>query len=152
PSAVLRYDGTTGAFLDEFVPYGSGGLVNNKGFVFRYTDPTTLAYVLGSRFHVTVASTAVPGTPFDVTLAALDAYGNIDTNYQGTVTFSTTDPDSGVVLPADYMFTSGDGGDNGTHTFSGAVVLLTEAAQSLTVTDSVSGMIGRVTITVGPGP
>jgi hypothetical protein len=54
-----------------------------------------------------------------MTITALDSYGNIDTAYQGTVTFSTTDPDSGVVLPADYTFTTGDGGDNGRHTFSG---------------------------------
>jgi hypothetical protein len=149
PGALLRYDGTTGGFMDEFVPYGSGGLTNNANFAFRYTDPTTLAYVPGSRFHITAASTAVTGTPFDIMVTALDHYGNIDTSYQGTVTFSTTDADSAVVLPADYTFTSGD---NGMHTFSGAVVLLTEAGQSLTVTDSVSGMIGRVTITVGPGP
>src|SRR5207247_379985 len=52
PGAVLRYDGTTGAFIDPFVLYGSGGLGSNKGFVFRNTDPTTLAYVAASRFHI----------------------------------------------------------------------------------------------------
>ena len=46
------------------------------------------------------------GTPFDVTVAALDATGKIDTNHQGTVTFTTADPDSGVLLPADYTFTT----------------------------------------------
>ena len=149
PGSVLRYDGTTGAFIDPFVPYGSGGLVDTKGFTFRYTDPTTLAYVPGSRFHIMAASTAVPGTPFDVTLTALDPNGNIDTNYQGTVTFSTTNPDSGVVLPTDYTFTSGDGGDKGTHTFTGGVTLATSGNHTLIATDTVSGIIGRVSITVG---
>ncbi len=66
-------------------------------------NPTTLAYVPApdSRFLITASPTAVSGTPFHVTLTALDPSGNIDTNYQGTVTFSSTDPDSGVVLPAD---------------------------------------------------
>src|SRR5205823_11593133 len=96
--AVLRYDGTTGAVIDEFIPYGRGGLMDNHNFVFRNTDPTTLAYVPISRFVIIAASTALSGMPFDLTLTALDANGNVDANYQGTVTFSTTDADSGVVL------------------------------------------------------
>jgi hypothetical protein len=85
-------------------------------------------------------------------VTALDANGNIDTNYQGTVTFSTTDPDPGVVLPADYTFTTGDGADNGVHRFPGGVTLVTMGAQSLTATDKVSGMTITVILTVGPGP
>jgi streptogramin lyase len=150
PGAVLRYDGTTGMFMDDFVPYGSGGLMDNANFAFRNTDPTTLAYVPVRRLHITAASTAVTGTPFDIMVTALDPNGNIDTNYQGTVTFSTTDPDSGVMLPADYTFTIGDGGDKGTHTFTGEVTLATAGNYTLTATDTVSGIIGRVTITVDP--
>jgi hypothetical protein len=118
--------------------------------------PTKIALQIerapGNRFHITPASTAVSGTPFDVTVTALDLYGNLDTNYQGTVTFSTTDADSGVVLPADYTFTTGVGGDNGVHTFSGGITLVTAGDQALTVTDTVSGIAGSATITVGPGP
>jgi sugar lactone lactonase YvrE len=147
-NSVLRYDGTTGAFIDAFIPS-----VNRPAYLFfTNTDPTTLAYVPPpvSSFLITTSATVVSGTPFDVTVTALDAYGNIDTNYQGTVTFSTTDPDSGVVLPADYTFTSGDGGDNGVRTFSGGVTLLTVGDQTLTVTDMVSGIIGSTTVAVGP--
>jgi hypothetical protein len=57
-----------------------------------------------------------------------------------------------VVLPADYTFTTGDGGDNGVHTFSGGVTLITGGDQTLTATDKVSGITGSVTVTVGPGP
>ena len=152
PSAVLRYDGTNGAFIDEFLPYGSGGLQGSKGFAFRYTDPTTLAYVPGSRFHITAASTAGPSMPFDITVTALDANGNIDIGHQRTVAFSTTDSDTGVVLPADYTFNTGSGGDNGMHTFPGGVTLVTVGDQTLTATDTVSGRTVRVTITVGAGP
>jgi hypothetical protein len=102
----------------------------------------------GNRFQITAASTAVSGTPFDITVTALDASGNIDTTYQGTVTFSTTDPDPGVILPADYTFTTG----NSVHTFSGGVTLVTVGNQTLTATDKASGITGTVTVTVGPGP
>jgi hypothetical protein len=105
-----------------------------------------------SHFLIAAPMAAISGTPFDITVTALDPSGNIDTNYQGTVTFSTTDPDSGVVLPADYTFTTGDSGDNGVHAFSGGVILVTLGDQTLTVTDKVSGLTGSVTITVGPGP
>jgi hypothetical protein len=101
---------------------------------------------------IKTAPTAVSGTPFDVTVTALDPYGKIDPNYQGTMTFSTTDPDSGVLLPADYTFTTGDGGDNGVHTFPGGVTLVTVGDQTLTSTDTVSGIAGTATVTVGPGP
>jgi hypothetical protein len=106
----------------------------------------------GNRFLVTAPSTAVSGTPFEVSITALDASGNIDTNYQGTVTFSTTDADSAVVLPAGYTFTAGNGGDNGVHAFPGGVTLVTAGDQTLTITDTVSGMSGGFTISVGPVP
>jgi hypothetical protein len=152
-SQVLRYDGTTGAFIDAFVATGSGGLTDGTYTTFTNSDPTTLAYVSPpvNRFLITAAPTAVSGTPFDVTVTALDASGNIDTGYQGTVTFSTTDSDTGVVLPADYTFTIGQGGDNGVHTFPDGVTLVTVGDQTLTATDTVS-LTGNVIITVGPGP
>jgi hypothetical protein len=103
-------------------------------------------------FLITAAPTAVSGAAFDVTITALDPSGNIDTSYQGTVTFSTTDPDSGVVLPADYTFTIGVGSDNGVHTFPGGGTLVTLGDQTLTVADKLSGITGIATTTVGPGP
>ena len=62
----------------------------------------------------------------------------------------TTDTDPGVVLPADHAFTIGDGGDNGVHTFSGRVIFVTLGDQTVTITDTVSGITGSATITVGP--
>jgi hypothetical protein len=61
------------------------------------------------------------GTAFDLTVTVRDAYNNVVTGYTGTVTFSSSD--SAPVLPADYTFTTGAGGDNGVHTFSSGVVL-----------------------------
>jgi streptogramin lyase len=101
---------------------------------------------------ITAPATALSGTPFDITVTAMGAWGNIDTNYQGAVTLTTSDPDIGVVLPSGYTFTAGVGGDNGVHTFSRGVTLVTAGTQTLTVTDTASGITGSVTIAVGPVP
>jgi adhesin/invasin len=65
------------------------------------------------------------------------------------VTFSTSDTDPGIVLPADYTFTAADAG---VHTFPGGATLITSGDQTVTTTDTVSGITGSVTVTVGPGP
>jgi hypothetical protein len=80
----------------------------------------------------------------------LDPFGNVDSNYAGTLTFATTDPDPGVVLPADYTFTPADGG---VHTFTdtglGETTLVTAGDQAVTVTDTADGTInGTATVTV----
>src|SRR5262245_27076496 len=56
-SQVLRYDGTTGAFLGTFVTPDSGGLKFPTFLTFTETDPTTLAYIDGNRL---TAASAVP--------------------------------------------------------------------------------------------
>jgi probable HAF family extracellular repeat protein len=44
-SGILRFDGTTGEPIDDFIPLGTCGLRSNRAFTFRNTDPITLAYV-----------------------------------------------------------------------------------------------------------
>src|SRR5262249_10548840 len=43
---VLRYDGTTGAFVDTFVPPFGGGLTRPTHMTFTNTKPTTPAYAI----------------------------------------------------------------------------------------------------------
>jgi ELWxxDGT repeat protein len=43
-SAILRYDGATGSFIDALVPFGSVGMDNPGYMAFTETDPTTLAF------------------------------------------------------------------------------------------------------------
>src|SRR5262249_54965538 len=98
-------------------------------------------------FAVAAAASVPSGNAFDLTVTALDPYGNIDVNYQGTVTFSTSDSDPGIVLPFDYTFTAADAG---VHTFSGGMTLITPGNQTITATDTASGITRTVTVTVGP--
>jgi hypothetical protein len=80
---------------------------------------------------VGLPGSATAGQFLTFTVTLLDAYGNVATGYRGTVTFSSTDDQAG--LPADYTFTTEDGGS---HTF--AVVFRTPGPQSLTAADTLS--------------
>jgi hypothetical protein len=90
-------------------------------------------------FSLSIGYTAAAGDQLDI------AYGNIDTNYRGTVAFATTDPDPGVMLPLIYTFQPSDAG---TVTFSGEVTLFTTGNPTLTVTDLDSGITGSITVTI----
>ena len=83
-----------------------------------------------------------------VTITAYDAYGNMKTDYTGSVYFTSSD--SAATLPytssSKFLFVSGD---NGSHTFSG-FTLKTTPSQTITVTD---GSVSKqsASITVNPG-
>jgi hypothetical protein len=95
-------------------------------------------------FYLDVPSVVQAGTPFVVTVYVGDQFGNVVTNYGGTVTFSTSDPDAGVMLPADYTFQPSDGG-----VASFVVTLQTTGDQTLTATDTVQAAVyGTATFTV----
>ncbi len=68
------------------------------------------------------------------TVTAVNINGTINTSYQGTVEFTSSDSQS--QLPADYTFAAAD---NGTHNFS--AVLITVGMQSITVTDTADNTI-----------
>jgi hypothetical protein len=95
-------------------------------------------------FVVQAPASAPAGTPFVVTVVAVDQFGNVASGYGGTVTFSTSDPDLGVVLPANYTFGPADGG-----VASFTVTLQTTGDQTLTVADTADGTLtGGATVTV----
>src|SRR5262249_32085267 len=110
------------------------------------------AYVGGvaTSLSVTAATTATAGTPFPVTVTALDAAGNPAYNYTGAVYFTSTD--TKAVLPATlnapYTFVAAD---LGKHVFN--VTLATVGTQSVTVTDTTKSTIKGKSggIVVSPG-
>src|SRR5262249_8058234 len=87
------------------------------------------------------------GVPFVFVVVALDRFGNVATNYDGTVHFTSSDPRA--ELPEDYQFTPED---EGAHIFQ--ATLSTEGQQTLTATDEGNGIDGSATILVeaGRGP
>jgi N-acetylneuraminic acid mutarotase len=98
-------------------------------------------------FQILAPAGATSGMAFDLTIIAVDLYGNTDTNYTGTVTFTTSDTDPAVVLPAYYSFTADD---QGTYTFTGGFTLMTPGAWTITVADLANGLSQDVTLTVDP--
>ena len=89
------------------------------------------------------ASVATGGT-ISLTVTVYDQYGNVEDEYTGTVTFSSSD--SSATLPADYTFVSGDAG---THSFVDEITLVTLGDQTVTVEDVADpGLVDTVTVTV----
>ena len=87
------------------------------------------------------------GSNSNAIVTARDTYGNIATSYTGTVHFTSSDGQA--TLPADYTFV---GGDAGTHTFTGEVVLKTAGSQTVTSTDTINSALTstqNVTVTAG---
>jgi hypothetical protein len=93
-----------------------------------------------------VGNTIAAGTPFNLTVTAIDVWGNVLPTYTGSVKF--TDSVTGATLPGKYTFTTGTGKDNGVHTFTG-LVLKTKGLQTIAVIDTKTGqLLGSLTVNV----
>ena len=89
---------------------------------------------LATHFNITMPTQLNSGSAVSVTITALDATNALAADYRGTVHFVASD--GSATLPADYTFTAAD---QGSHTFP--VTFVTEAPQTLTVTDTVKASI-----------
>ncbi len=99
-----------------------------------------------SKLAVSGPSTASAGSAFTLTVAAKDALGNTVTGYTGTVVLSTTD--AGSITTAPYTFVPGD---DGVHTFTSGVELVSAGQQTVTATDAASGTLtGNLAVSVSP--
>jgi hypothetical protein len=95
---------------------------------------TTISVIGATHFNIIAPSTIFTGTPFSITVQALDQNGNVVTNYTGTVHFTSSD--NLATLPPDYTF---DGSEGGQQQFDN-VVLVTGGSQTIMVSDgSISG-------------
>jgi hypothetical protein len=74
----------------------------------------TVSPAAAARFLISGPTSVRAHTSFSITVTVVDAYGNVVTNYRGTVRFKSTE--QGATLPANYTFTAAD---RGVHTFSG---------------------------------
>jgi hypothetical protein len=124
----------------------SFNLVNTPGAVASFTfSPLAASNKTGTAQSATALATQV-STPLAITVTALDAGGNIATNYTGTIHFASSDPQA--ALPANYAFTSADAGAQ-----SFAVTLKSAGAQSITISDaSSSAATGTVSVAVSAIP
>jgi hypothetical protein len=133
--------------------FSSGCALNKSGtqtFYVRDTAQTaifgsaTVTISAGSATHYSLTpSTTTParGVAFTITVSALDASNLVDTNYGGTVTFTSTD--AAALLPSDYIFQPSDAG---VHVFT--VTINTSGAHTVTGTDTVTASINGTTVTL----
>src|SRR5215210_661947 len=93
---------------------------------------------------MTTTSVATVGVPFNVTVRAVDQFGNNAADYAGTVGLTSTDP--AATLPGPYAYGPKDVAQ---HTFTG-IVLRTTGSQRVIATDSNGFTIQSGPITVSP--
>lgn len=136
--------------MSLLIAWGGGGAAANNGGGGGGGMPGAIA----THFLVTASSSTTSGTPFNVTVTALDSSNNVVIAFSGTVHFTSSDGQA--LLPPDSSLTNGMG------TFS--VVLKTVGNQTVTATDktnaSISGMsnsidvmkAGSLVITSAPPP
>jgi hypothetical protein len=99
-----------------------------------------------SAFVLTAPATVTAGTSFNLTVTAVDPFGQTAVGYTGTVHFGSSDGQA--VLPGDYTFTSGDAG---VHLFAGGATLVSAGGQVLTAADTASGSLtGGAAVSVNP--
>jgi hypothetical protein len=124
-SATLKTAGTRSITVADTVMTSlnatEGGLTVNAG--------------AASQFIISAPSSVKSGDPFSLTLTVEDAYGNVVTDYTGTVHFSSTDNKAG--LPSNYKFTTAD---KGVHTFTG-LVLRRRGTQKITIADTLNSLL-----------
>jgi hypothetical protein len=118
-SAALQTAGTESITATDTTDSSITG--TQSGIVISPTSPVA--------FSVAAPASITAGVPFTVTVVAWDAFSNIATNYNGTVSFASTD--SAAILPGPYTFSADD---QGVHTFTNGVSLTTAGTQSITAT------------------
>lgn len=105
-------------------------------------------------FRVTAPATTTSGSVLPMTVTAVDADGNVATGFRGTVFIGSSDP--AATTAAGYAFNPADAGipyvftaaDAGSHTFTGAIRLVTAGDQTVTVSaPNVTSASTTVTVT-----
>ncbi len=120
-----------GFFLGNLQTAGTYTLTTSGGGFPGSSSPITVIPAGASYFTVAAPANASTGGSFNVTVRAHDQYGNVETDYTGTVQLT-----GATALGNPYTFTTGAGKDNGMHTFS--VTLNTGGNQTISATDTTS--------------
>ena len=104
---------------------------------------TSISVSPAAATHLTVIapSTTNAGVPFSISVTAKDAFNNTDTNYGGTVHFTSTD--NSAALPANMSLTFGVGTPSVTLNAMGTSATISATD---TVAASVTGTSGSITI------
>ena len=100
--------------------------------------------IVATHFIITAPSNATAGVPFAYTVTAVDDLNNVDTNYGGTVHFTSSDL-SPAGLPADVTLVNGTGTFNATMFKAGVQLIQAYDLPSL----SISGYSNNINVGAG---
>lgn len=135
PEANLPADATLtngqGTFQAKLFTTGTQSITATDTVNTGVTGSGSILVLNATTLQVTAPSTVFAGFPFDVTVTALDQFGDVATGYAGIV--HITSSDSAATLPGDATLTDGVG------TF--AVTLNTVGNQTVTATDTFTSSI-----------
>ena len=101
--------------------------------------------MLPVHLQITAPDSVDAGSPFALTVTALDSNNQTDTGFSDTVHFTTTDKAGGV--PGNYSFAFNG---TGTQTFTNLAELHTAGTQKITVTDTTTLATATTTVAVAP--
>jgi sugar lactone lactonase YvrE len=104
-----------------------------------------LSPTAATHFTVTTAASVVAGEPFSITVTAIDSLSQTATTYNGTVSFTSSDPD--FVNPGPLTLSSGVG--------KATVTLETLGTQTIATTDTTTSSLtgsGSFTVAAAPPP
>ncbi len=122
-AAMLRTAGNDTVIATDTV---NGGIKGTSAAI-------SVTAIAASHFSVSAPASAVTGIPFGITVTALDPFNNTATSYGGTFQFTSTD--SLGTFPVSGTLTFGQG-------VFPAITLKSPGNQTITVTDTVSGITG----------
>ena len=139
----------TGTFAVTLETVGTWSITATDTIATSITgDQTGIAVTAAGADHFVVSGPGTDvqvGTPFSVTVTAVDAFGNTASGYLGTVGFTSTD--AGATLPSPYAFLVGD---HGVRIFDG-VTFAHVGSHTVTATDtlatSITGTSASITAT-----
>ncbi|MBW3669100.1 MAG: choice-of-anchor D domain-containing protein, partial [Actinobacteria bacterium] len=144
PTLSISPDGTCDAVSCTATTAGAHTVTGTVDGISDTADVTVVPDEVASLSVSGYPTTTTAGTPAGVTVTALDQYGNVVTDYDGTVAVTSSDPQA--QLPADGALSDGVG------TFS--VELRTAGTHSITATDTamlaVTGTQSGVNVAAGP--
>ena len=137
---ILNNAGVQGICYTNFISYPNpSGEWGSMAYLGEPSDLTPkynalINFANSPKLQISGLSTSEAAGAASFTITAYNPNGDgVDTDYTGTVKFSSTDPQA--ILPGDYTFTAAD---QGVHTFTG--IFKSVGTMSMTVTDSTSGI------------
>ena len=111
----------------------------DSGNGYSATQGNIVVSVLRSRFAVTSPNSTIAGVPIALTVAATDAYNNLDTNFTGSLHFISSD--TNATLPSGVSIVASDHGQKNISNF---VLTIANANASMTVLDNTNTLMGTV--------